>query len=106
MKKSPRPPEGLHHGWREYDEASTIAIFMEPRQTATTPTSPPLARWFGPPRSDDRRDRGYSSESRTGAASAALGTGPPGAPLGVHGLNVRDPDIEEAANPVGVAWRL
>ena len=44
MKKSPRPSEGLHHGWREYDEASSIAIFMEPRQTATTPTSPPLGR--------------------------------------------------------------
>ena len=32
--------------------------------------------------------------------------GAPGAPLGVHGLNVLDPDVEEAADPVGVAWRL
>jgi hypothetical protein len=24
----------------------------------------------------------------------------------VHGLDVCDPDIEEAADPVGVAWRL
>jgi len=30
----------------------------------------------------------------------------PGAPFGVHGVDVRDPDIEEAADPVGVAWRL
>jgi len=30
----------------------------------------------------------------------------PGAPLGVHGLDVLDPDIEEAADPVGIAWRL
>jgi hypothetical protein len=29
-----------------------------------------------------------------------------GAPFGVHGLDVFDPDIEEAADPVGVAWRL
>jgi hypothetical protein len=32
--------------------------------------------------------------------------GAPGAPLGVHGLNVLDPDVEEAADPVGVARRL
>src|SRR5271156_6292446 len=30
----------------------------------------------------------------------------PRAPLGVHGLDVFDPDIEEAADPVEVAWRL
>src|SRR5271166_3247745 len=30
----------------------------------------------------------------------------PGAPFGVHGIDVFDPDIEEAANPVGIAWRL
>src|SRR6478735_8481908 len=30
----------------------------------------------------------------------------PGAPFGVHGVDVRDPDIEEAADPVGVAWCL
>src|SRR5271156_4190688 len=30
----------------------------------------------------------------------------PGAPFGVHGVDVGDPDIEEAADPVGVAWRL
>ena len=30
----------------------------------------------------------------------------PGAPFGVHGLDVFDPDIEEAADPVGIAWRL
>jgi hypothetical protein len=29
-----------------------------------------------------------------------------GAPFGVHGLDVLDPEIEEAADPVGVAWRL
>src|ERR1700733_12145559 len=29
-----------------------------------------------------------------------------GAPFGVHGLDVLDPDIEEAADPVEVAWRL
>src|SRR6202050_4502200 len=29
-----------------------------------------------------------------------------GAPFGVHGLDVFDPDIEEAADPVEVAWRL
>ena len=29
-----------------------------------------------------------------------------GAPFGVHGLDVLDPDVEEAADPVGVAWRL
>ena len=32
--------------------------------------------------------------------------GAAGAPLGVHGLNVLDPDVEEAADPVGVARRL
>src|ERR1700733_9915080 len=30
----------------------------------------------------------------------------PGAPFGVHGLDVLDPDIEEAANPVGITRRL
>src|SRR5215469_18703685 len=30
----------------------------------------------------------------------------PGAPFGVHGLDVFDPDIEEAADPAGIAWRL
>jgi hypothetical protein len=29
----------------------------------------------------------------------------PSAPFGVHGLDVCDPDIEEAADPVGIAWR-
>jgi hypothetical protein len=29
-----------------------------------------------------------------------------GTPFGVHGLDVLDPDIEEAADPVEVAWRL
>src|SRR6516164_507502 len=29
----------------------------------------------------------------------------PGAPFGVHGLDVFDPDIEEAADPVGIVWR-
>ena len=31
---------------------------------------------------------------------------PPGAPFGVHGLDVFDPDIEEAADPVGITRRL
>jgi hypothetical protein len=31
---------------------------------------------------------------------------PPTAPFGVHGMDVRHPDIEEAADAVGVAWRL
>jgi hypothetical protein len=30
----------------------------------------------------------------------------PGTPLGVHGRDVFDPDIEEATDPVGIAWRL
>src|SRR5208283_2790867 len=30
----------------------------------------------------------------------------PGAPFGVHGVDVSDPDIEKAADPIGVAWRL
>jgi hypothetical protein len=30
----------------------------------------------------------------------------PGAPFGVHGVDVCDPDTEEAADPVGVAWHL
>src|ERR1700677_3292678 len=30
----------------------------------------------------------------------------PGAPFGVYGVDVFDPDIEEAADPVGIAWRL
>jgi len=30
----------------------------------------------------------------------------PGAPFGVDGLDVFDADIEEAADPVGIAWRL
>src|ERR1700729_3827535 len=30
----------------------------------------------------------------------------PGAPFGVHGRDVFDPDVEEAADPVGIAWRL
>ena len=30
----------------------------------------------------------------------------PGAPLGVHGLDVLDPDVEEAADAFGVGWRL
>ena len=29
-----------------------------------------------------------------------------GVPFGVYGLDVFDPDIEEAADPVGIAWRL
>src|SRR6202451_1427492 len=29
-----------------------------------------------------------------------------GAPFGVHGVDVFDPDVEEAADPVGIAWRL
>jgi hypothetical protein len=30
----------------------------------------------------------------------------PGAPFGVHSIDVFDADIEEAADPVGIAWRL
>ena len=30
----------------------------------------------------------------------------PGAPFGVHGLDILDPDVEEAADPVRVARRL
>jgi hypothetical protein len=30
----------------------------------------------------------------------------PGAPFGVHRVDVFDPDVEEAADPVGIAWRL
>src|SRR5580692_2442966 len=30
----------------------------------------------------------------------------PGAPLGIYRVNVRNPDVEEAADPVGVAGRL
>src|SRR6202046_5078131 len=30
----------------------------------------------------------------------------PGAPFGVHAVDVFNPDIEEAADPVGIAWRL
>src|SRR5271167_5270143 len=30
----------------------------------------------------------------------------PSAPFGVHGLDVFDPYIEEAADPVRIAWRL
>jgi hypothetical protein len=30
----------------------------------------------------------------------------PGAPFGVHGRDVFDPDIEEAADPVRIAWCL
>src|SRR5580704_4863132 len=30
----------------------------------------------------------------------------PGAPFGVHGVDVGDPDIQETADSVGVAWRL
>jgi hypothetical protein len=30
----------------------------------------------------------------------------PGAPFGIHRVDVGDPDIEEAADPVGIAWRL
>src|SRR2546421_4616846 len=32
--------------------------------------------------------------------------GPTRAPLGVDGLDVRDPDVEEAADPIGVGWRF
>ena len=32
--------------------------------------------------------------------------GPTRAPLGVDRVDVGDPDIEEAADPVGVGWRL
>src|SRR5580693_7811769 len=32
--------------------------------------------------------------------------GAPGAPGGVHGIDVLDPDVEEAANPVGITWRF
>jgi len=31
--------------------------------------------------------------------------GAPGAQFGVHGVDICDHDIEEAADPVGVAWR-
>jgi hypothetical protein len=30
----------------------------------------------------------------------------PGAPFGVYSLDVFDADVEEAADPVGIAWRL
>jgi hypothetical protein len=30
----------------------------------------------------------------------------PGAPFGVYGIDVRHPDIKEAADPVGITWRL
>ena len=30
----------------------------------------------------------------------------PGAPFGVHGVDVFDPDIKEAADPVGIARRF
>ena len=30
----------------------------------------------------------------------------PGAPFGVHGLDIPNPDIEETADPVGIPWRL
>src|SRR3954452_20663836 len=30
----------------------------------------------------------------------------PSAPFGVHGVNVSNADVEEAADPVGVGWRL
>jgi hypothetical protein len=30
----------------------------------------------------------------------------PSAPLGVHGLDVLDPDIKEAADSIGIAWCL
>src|SRR5262249_48110362 len=31
---------------------------------------------------------------------------PPGTPFGVHRRDILDPDVEEAADPVGIAWRL
>src|ERR1700728_3369727 len=30
----------------------------------------------------------------------------PGAPFGAHAVDVFNPDLEEAADPVGIAWRL
>ena len=46
-----------------------------------------------------------ANASRTGAVSAASGIEHPGAPFGVYGIDVFDPDIE-AVDPVGIAWRL
>src|ERR1700733_6365225 len=59
----------------------------------------------------------YFDEVAVGVADVAAGlvlvlfgrcqeVGAAGAPCGVHGVDVFDPDIEEAADPVRVAWRL
>ena len=70
-----------HRGWttrarRSIKATGPLRPMVGPFRT--TPTSPPRGRWFAPPRSDDRRDRGCSNGSRTGAASVASGIGRPG----------------------------
>jgi hypothetical protein len=58
------------------------AFTRTPRRAYSTAseraTSHPLGPWFAPLRSDDHRDRGCSSASRTGAVSAASGIQHPG----------------------------
>src|SRR5271155_2271064 len=69
-------------------------------------TSPRLGLWFSRIRSNKRRESGYSKGSRTGAVSGRQELSTPGAPFGVHGPDVFDPDIEEAADPVGIPRRI
>ena len=51
-------------------------------------------------------DRGCSNGSRTGGVSARQELSTRALQIGVQGLDVFDPDIEEAADPVAIAWRL
>ena len=71
-----------HCLWSKHVMLDISAFTRTPRRTYSTAsaraTSPPQGPWFAPLRSDDRRDRGCSSASRTGAVSAALGIEHPG----------------------------
>jgi hypothetical protein len=71
------------------------------------PVSRPLVvfarrlRSFGLLRSGAQPDAGCSSGSQSRALFGAVrNSAPPRAPFGVHSFDVRDPDIEKAADPV------
>jgi pimeloyl-ACP methyl ester carboxylesterase len=75
---SARPDSTLVAMKRGTHLALTRARWRACLMTIGQATSPPSGRWSAPLRSGNRRDRGCSNGSRTGAVSAGSGTGRPG----------------------------
>ena len=75
--------------------------------TASEPaTSPHLGRWFAPLRSDDVGIADVAALLVLVLFRRRQELSTPGAPFGVHGVDVFDPDIKKAADPVGIMRRL